>query len=36
MNNIVMIVLLLLSIAQFVNYIVDHSIAKKRYKKREE
>ena len=29
MNNIAMIVLLLLSITQFVNYIVDHSIAKK-------
>lgn len=29
MNDIAMIVLLLLSIAQFVNYIVDHCIAKK-------
>ena len=36
MNNIAMIVLLLLSIAQFVNYIVDHSIAKKDTKKHEE
>lgn len=29
MNDIAMIVLLLLSIAQFVNYIVDHCTAKK-------